>query len=322
MRVAMTNLVQPPAATSQTIPHQPAHPHPAHPQPTFPWWRGWLPVIAFPCLVAFATPPTWPAWALMWTFALAIYGGCKWLTWRRTPTHGASPWKQAGYLLAWPGMDAVSFFDASRTVAAPRTAEWLFASGKFAAGLSLAFVVTSAAPAENSYWFGWLGVVAIAMLLHFGVFHLLSCTWRALGVNAQPLMNWPAASENLSEFWGRRWNMAFRDLTYRFLFRPLTARLGPRPALFVGFVVSGLIHDAVISFPARGGYGGPTIYFLIQALGLFVERSRVGRKLGLGAKGRGWIFTMIVLLAPVPLLFHKPFVDSVIIPFMQALGAV
>jgi hypothetical protein len=29
------------------------------------------------------SPFDWPPWALMWTMAVAIYTGCKWLTWQR-----------------------------------------------------------------------------------------------------------------------------------------------------------------------------------------------------------------------------------------------
>lgn len=77
-------------------------------------------------------------------------------------------------------------------------------------------------------------MAGLIFVLHFGSFHLLSCAWRAAGVDARPLMHWPVAATSLADFWGRRWNTAFRDLTHRFLFRPLTRRLGPRAGLAAG----------------------------------------------------------------------------------------
>jgi len=120
---------------------------------------------------------------------------------------------------------------------------------------------------------------------------------------------------------GQRWNTAFRDLTHRFLFRPLTSRIGPRFGLLAGFLVSGAVHELVISVPARGGFGGPTLYFAIQGAGIVVERSRFGRRIGLGAGWQGRAFMMLVLIVPVFFLFHRPFVIRVIVPFMQAMGA-
>lgn len=111
------------------------------------------------------------------------------------------------------------------------------------------------------------------------IFHLLSCAWRNIGVQAPPLMNRPLASTSVSEFWGRRWNAAFRDLTYRFLFRPCTSRFGPRWGILVGFLFSGAVHELVISVPAQGGYGGPTIFFAIQGTAMMIERSESGAKL-------------------------------------------
>lgn len=134
-------------------------------------------------------------------------------------------------------------------------------------------------------------------------------------------MNRPLASVHVGEFWGRRWNTAFRDLTHRFLFRPMTAKLGPRWAIAAGFLFSGLVHDLVISIPARGGYGGPTSFFTIQGMALLIERSRIGAIAGLGRGWRGWLFTMLVLAVPAYALFHPPFVKNVIVPFMRALGA-
>jgi hypothetical protein len=135
-------------------------------------------------------------------------------------------------------------------------------------------------------------------------------------------MNRPLESTSLSEFWGRRWNIAFRDLTYRFLFRPCASWFGPRWGILAGFLFSGAIHDVVISVPAHGGYGGPTAFFAIQGAAMAVERSAFGRELGLGSGSRGRLFAIVVLLAPAGLLFHRPFVIGIIVPFMRALGAI
>jgi alginate O-acetyltransferase complex protein AlgI len=282
--------------------------------------RGWLPLLVLP-LAAVLLTPAWPRWAFMWLLAFTLYAGCKWLTWRRTPAPAASWGRHLAYLLAWPGLDAPTFLDpAVKPSRQPAPREWTVATAKTLLGLALVFGVARLVPEDWPLARGWVGMVGIVMFLHFGLFHLLSCLWRSRGIEAVPLMHAPLASVSVSEFWGRRWNLAFRDLTHRFLFRPLTHRLGPRAALAIGFIFSGLIHDLVISVPAGAGYGLPTLFFLIQGLAIFGERSKVGRKLGLGRGWRGWLFTTVVLLAPVRLLFHRAFVLEIVVPFLQALG--
>ena len=140
--------------------------------------------------------------------------------------------------------------------------------------------------AHSLYLAGWMGMAGVVLTLHFGLFHLLSCAWRRAGVEARPLMNAPVVSESLGEFWGRRWNTAFRDLTHRFLLRPMTRRLGVRGGIAAGFVCSGLVHELVISVPAGGGYGDPTLFFAIQGIGILVERGRLGRSAGLAREPR------------------------------------
>ena len=54
----------------------------------------------------------------------------------------------------------------------------------------------------------------------------------------------------------------------------------------------------------------------------WLNRSHLGRRLGLGVGVRGWLFTLAVMVAPVPLLFHEPFITRVVIPLLQAIGAV
>src|SRR5262245_173669 len=66
-----------------------------------PWWQGWGLVALLPTTVGLLAAGR-PRWVLMWSLAIAIYAGCKWLTWRRTSAPEASWWKHAGYLVAWP----------------------------------------------------------------------------------------------------------------------------------------------------------------------------------------------------------------------------
>jgi hypothetical protein len=88
------------------------------------------------------------------------------------------------------------------------------------------------------------------------------------------------------------------------------------------FVVSGVVHDAVISIPARGGFGLPTLYFVIQGVGVLFERSRLGKRLGTRKGVSGRLFCAAVTLGPVFLLFHRPFVERVVIPMFAAIGSI
>jgi Membrane bound O-acyl transferase family len=258
-----------------------------------------------------------PPWAWMWCLAIGIFACCKVLTWSVAP-RGAPVLRQLGYLFAWPGMDAPAFlFNANAH--SPSLDNWLFAFAKLSFGVALVAIIIPAISSDRILLRGWIGMVGVVFVLHFGVFHLLSLGWQTLRVDAKPIMNWPICSTSVSEFWGVRWNLAFRDLTHRFLFRPLTRLLGARSALAVGFLVSGVLHDVVISLPAGGGYGGPTLFFVLQAGAIFAERTALGKRLGLGHGGLGWLFTMLALLGPVWLLFHEPFVSTIVAPFVCAL---
>jgi hypothetical protein len=276
---------------------------------------AWVPLLLLPIAALVLTPAEAPRWVLMWGISFALFTGCKWLTWLTAKNTRASWGRHLGYLVAWPGLDAPTFLNSS--AAAPPLSCWLLAAAKLLLGILLIWVVFPALPTDVEFLRGWVGMIGIVFVLHFGVFHLLSLFWQSLGVQAKPLMNWPILAHSVSDFWGQRWNTAFRDLTHRFLFRPLTGMLGGPTAILVGFFFSGVIHDLVISVPAEGGYGGPAAFFLIQAVALLLERSEFGRRLGLGQGWRGWAFTLLVLLVPSGLLFHRPFLTVVIVPFVD-----
>ena len=173
----------------------------------------------------------------MWALCFALYGGVKWLTWRRRVS-GATRvpwWQHVAYFVGWPGLDAAAFLapaDSPR-VACPSRGEWLFAAAKCSAGATvLAYlprlIDAGVVPFDEPLVQAWSGMIGVILVLHFGLFHLIACGWRSVGIDARPIMDWPLAAASVSAFWGRRWNKAFRDIAYPFVFRPLSKKLGPR----------------------------------------------------------------------------------------------
>jgi alginate O-acetyltransferase complex protein AlgI len=220
-------------------------------------------------------------------------------------------------------MDATAFTSHSHAAPEPTSRrEWTIAGLKVLLGVVLTWVVARWAWPERPLVTGWIGMVGAIFILHFGVFHLLSLAWRHAGINAVPLMRNPLRATSLGEFWGRRWNTGFHELASRYAFTPLRRSLGVVGAMLTTFLVSGVIHDLVISVPAGGGYGLPTGYFVLQGLAVVSERSAPGRRLGLGRGWRGWVFTVVMTAGPAFWLFPPPFVHNVILPMLAVIGAV
>lgn len=284
-------------------------------------WVGWAPITILTLGVTVCRNLL-PPWEFMWCLSFAIFAGLKWLTWWKARKRVPHPfWRSVAYLLAWPGMDAAAFLDPSVHVKKPTWRAWLWALSKTGTGGFLIWIAVRYVPAQEVLVRGWVGMLGLILLLHFGSFEAGALFWQRLGVEAKPIMAVPFRSTSLSEFWGNRWNLGFRQLAHDLIFLPLQKRLGAGGAGFLVFIVSGLIHESVISLPARGGYGFPTSYFVLQGLGVALERSKFGKRLGLRQGSRGWLFTAAFTAGPVFLLFHPWFVLRVILPFLEAIQA-
>jgi len=279
-------------------------------------------LLIFP-MAAIILRPHVANWIFMWAMAVGLYAGCKWQTYQAAQRLiTKSGWRRAvGYLLAYPGMNAREFLDHNEGSGRPRPTEWLVVGIKFLVGVILLYGVTPRVFPANPLLAGWTGMVGLILILHFGVFHWLALAWQRAGVKATPLMLSPLRATSLAEFWGRRWNTGFKELSWQWMFRPLQRKTGAVTAPLLVFGASGLIHELVISLPARGGYGLPTLYFLLQGLGLVAERTALARHLGLGRGWRGWLFTILITSVPVFWLFHPPFIQHVILPMLHVIGA-
>lgn len=142
------------------------------------------------------------SWGHMLLICGALYGGMKWWTLKRTASARLSP-RMAGYLIAWPGMDADTFLDPMRVASQPRLAEWVGAFARTAVGAMLVGVASVRMINEYHLAAAWAATFGFLLTLHMGAFDLLWLLWRRGGVDAERLCDRPFASKTLDEFWGR-----------------------------------------------------------------------------------------------------------------------
>lgn len=260
-------------------------------------------------------------WTRLFLISLALFVACKWLTYRQA-THRLQVVSLArvfSYWLLWPGMDAGAFLSPIPYPHRPPGRAWLAALAKTLVGAILVGVLARHLSPDNRYWRVLTVLVGLGLCVPFGVLHLVALVWQAVGVNARPIMDFPFVSTKMTEFWGRRWNLAFHDVARPFVFQPLARRVGPSRAAAAAFLFSGLFHELTLSVPAVGGFGGPTAYFLLQLVGVRVERSAVGARLGLGQGWRGRLFCWAVAGGPACAVFHRPLLDNVVFPWLAAM---
>jgi alginate O-acetyltransferase complex protein AlgI len=250
-------------------------------------------------------------WIDMWIIAAAIFASLKLLSWWPLRFH-ASHIRTIGYLFASATLDAKRFF-ASTAPSDPTAKQAIRAAGFAFLGATLFWCVARMLPLAHPALVAWTGMIGVVLMLHFGLLQLLSLAWRNAGIDCGLVMNKPLRATSLADFWAR-WNLPFTTWAFDTVFRPLR-RFSVSLATIATFFVSGLIHDLAISVPAGAGFGRPTLYFLIQGAVILVDRKwRLPRFLRR-------VYALIVLIAPVPLLFHPPFIHNVVLPMMSALGA-
>lgn len=279
---------------------------------------AWIPLVLGTGL-ALAWNPGLPRWGEMWLLAVVIFAGFKWLTFcrameARVRTTAA---RALTYLCLWPGMDARTFLDIPTRGTSPARREWIAAIGKTCFGAALIWGV--ARLAGEDLLAGWIGMAGAIFLLHCGCFHMLANFWRARGISAQPLMRMPIASGSVSEFWGRRWNVAFQGIAFETFFQPMRRRFGAGWAVMGTFFVSGIIHDLVITVPTGAGYGLPTVYFSLQGAAMIAEHGNRHWFRAHPAMNR--LFAWLVVAGPAGLLFPPVFVERVMLPFLKVIGA-
>lgn len=160
-----------------------------------------------------------------------------------------------------------------------------------------------------------LAMIGLSLILHFGVLAMSAGAWRLFGVRTYYLFKSPLKSTSLNEFWGKRWNIAFSEMTSITVFRPLKKIAGAKTAFVAAFLFSGLLHEMAISLPVNKGFGLPLLYFVIQAVVMMLEEFLSTKNITFFKEGymaKLWVYFWII--APAPILFHTHFVKEIIWP--------
>jgi hypothetical protein len=286
-------------------------------------WVGIAPLVMF-LLWTVTFGDTLSPWWLGWSIAFGLLYSFKWLTWWRVRlTMGQTTrFRTVGYLLMYPGMDAQAFLNTEAKPPKPTGMQYLSSIAQTGLGAGLLWGVVRFLPPDQLLLINAVSILGLVFLWLAGFFHLVALLWQQGGVDAPHIMNRPLFARSVGQFWGERWNLACHKLLYDLVFRPVLRRFGHlKVAVLASFFASGLVHDLVISYPVKGGFGLPTTYFMIQGFGLLIEHSKLGKRLKLRRGWVGWLFTAAVTLGPVQLLFHRPFIERGVMPFLQAIGA-
>lgn len=221
-----------------------------------------------------------------------------------------------GFIAAWPGMQPRPFAEPRRALLKDSRALLRLGVRRLVLGLLLVGLARLVWLGTGSRVLATVPLLpGLSLVLHFGIFNIAAGVWCRLGVRCYPLFRAPLHSQNLTEFWGRRWNLAFAEMTAIGVYRPLSASAGARPALLASFLCSGLLHELAISVPVRAGFGLPLLYFILHGGLMLAERALASRGHALrGWTGRAWTLTWLVL--PLPVLFHPPFLRGVVWPLI------
>ncbi len=162
----------------------------------------------------------------------------------------------------------------------------------------------------------WTGLVGMVLLRLFGVLDASTLIFRLMGFPVEKAWVNPLAATSLREFWGRRWNRIMSGLMRDLIFGPLSRRIGTLGASMAVFLYSGVLHE-FLSVLARSGYGGPTLYFLIQGVAFSIEGTRFGRRLLARSPIVGWCWTALVVVGPVGLVLSPTFLYEVVVPSLR-----
>ncbi|TVU13304.1 hypothetical protein EJB05_40352, partial [Eragrostis curvula] len=94
----------------------------------------------------------------------------------------------------------------------------------------------------------------------------------ALGMEMEPPFDQPYLASSLRDFWGRRWNLIVSAILRPSVYEPVRARAGKAAGAFATFLVSGLMHEAMVYYITHEAPTGEMLaFFLLHGVSCVAE---------------------------------------------------
>ncbi len=154
----------------------------------------------------------------------------------------------------------------------------------------------------------WIEIILISPIIYFlteakGLFAQLifSPFTSTHSIHRHPLL-----SRSLGDFWGKRWNVWvqdwLRDISHKH-------RKFLKRKIFFSFLFSGIFHEMMVNLPYflfynESYFGNMTLYFMLQGIGLWAEKTFLQNAALITKRIYLWLF----ILLPSPLFLSKPFI--------------
>lgn len=223
-------------------------------------------VLALPCLIT----PEQQVLRFFASLAAMLVFVRVWQTYRGL--HPSESRRRLGCYLAFfmslPDLE-VSATAQQRRDARRRARHWFGRCLVKVAALFGLFVISSACPAMHDYsvfqvyWYLFAAYVATSGYAdaHGALVMLLS------GHRARPVFDSPVLATSPRDFWGRRWNLMFRNSAHALIFEPLGGASRPLLSVTAVFVWSALAHEYLVWVPLGHTLGYMSGFFAIHCLG-------------------------------------------------------
>jgi hypothetical protein len=201
------------------------------------------------------------------------------------------------FLCAWPGVSVSGFTDRGE-VNATTGSRFFEAWMTFLMGIGILVAVSLVEHGESTA-LNYVALFSILLIIHLGLIEIIADGIRLLGFSPMSLFDRPYLSSSLRDFWSFRWNRAFVDMNKIFIMGPLRNKVPLALLTFSIFAVSGILHEIGISYVDGVSWGSPLLYFVIQGVGMEVEKHRKFPQ----------VLVLAWILLPIPLLFTPAFTN-------------
>ncbi|XP_052151653.1 probable long-chain-alcohol O-fatty-acyltransferase 4 [Oryza glaberrima] len=139
----------------------------------------------------------------------------------------------------------------------------------------------------------------------------IAAAGSALGMELEPPFDRPYLASSLRDFWGRRWNLMVSAILRPSVYDPVRARAGKAAGVVATFLISGLMHEAMVYYMTlRLPTGEMTAFFLLHGVCCVAEewcaRRWVARRWPPPPRPLGSLLVMAVAAGSSFWLFFPP----------------